>query len=129
MDKQLIWLPKFEEKWPEPYWQESEVSAEPAITIVAMKVQVNQLRLETPYQFNPIKNIFAYCIELKKKQRGLQKEHELLEAKQISLRIDQNWIFKYVSKSVASCKELSKSLKMEITIRVQRWHISNKNLK
>ena len=100
-----------EEKWPKPWCQVDEAEAEQATSTVATETELDQLFDGRRYSsFKRIRNFIAYCMRFKTKQRGTLKSDKIHQAEQILFRFVQTESFPNVSKSIASSKEISKTL-------------------
>ena len=105
------WLQADEEKWPKLWCQVNEVEAEQATSTVATENKLDQLFDWRRYStLNRIGNFIAYCMRFKTKQRCILKADEIHQAEQILFRFVLTESFSNVSKSIASSKEISKTL-------------------
>ena len=105
------WLQTDEDNWPKPCRQENELEPEQVTSTVATETELEKLFDWRRYStFNRIRNLIAYCMRVKTKQKELLKADELHQAEQILFRCVQNESFPNDSKSIANSKELSKTL-------------------
>ena len=106
-----VWLQAGEKKRPKPWCQVNEVEAEQATSTVATDNKLDELFDWRRYcTFNQVRNFFAYCMRFKTKQRGTLQADEIHQAEQILFRFVQTESFPNVSKSIASSKEISKTI-------------------
>ena len=105
------WLQADEEKWPKQWCQDNEFEPEQVTSTVATKTKLDQIFDWRRYSsFSRIRNLIAYCMRFKTKQKGILKAVEIHQAEQIQFQFVQNESFLNVSKSIANSKEISKVL-------------------
>ena len=105
------WLQANEENCPKPWCQVNELEPEQVTSTVATETKLEQLfDLKRYSTFIQIRNFIAYCMRFKTKQKGTLKADEIHQAEQIIFRFVQNESFPNVSKSIASSREISKTL-------------------
>ena len=89
----------------------NEAEPEKVTSTVATETKLDQLFDCRQYStFNRIRDFIAYCMRFKTKQKGALKADKIHQAEQILFRFVQNKSFRNVSKSMASSKEISKTL-------------------
>ena len=131
------WLQADKLKRPKPLCQQNELEPEQVMSTVATENKLDQLFDWRRYStFNRIGNFIAYCMRFQTKQKGTLKADEIHQAEPILFRFVQNESFPNVSKSIASSKEISKTLNIAKfsrfieengTIRVKGW-LNHSNL-
>ena len=97
-----------EEKWRKPWCQVNEVEAEQATSTVTTETKLEQLFDWRRYStIHRIRNLIAYCMRFKTKQKGPPKTDEIHQAEQLPFRFDQTESFPNVSNSIANSKKRS----------------------